>query len=77
LQHLIFDLSWRVKPPADGTFRNATVPQGAIEEFAALINRSAEAFPNAEVVQAFTNEFARAMGTHRSSLTRSTQRAWN
>lgn len=63
MQHLIFDLSWRVKPPADGTFRNATVPQGAIEELATLLNRVAEAFPDADVPKAYTNEFARALGT--------------
>jgi hypothetical protein len=52
-----------VKPPADGTFRNATVPQAAVEEFAALITRVAEGHAEAEVQKTYQNEFARALGT--------------
>jgi hypothetical protein len=73
LHHLVFDLAWRVKPPADGAFRNGTIPQAAIEELAELIDAVAQG--NAPMLDAAKAEFTRAVGRRVVQSAPSTLRA--
>ena len=60
---LKFKGAWRFTPPADGQFRNQSIPEGAIEECVNLIMKVATQGDRQEILEHFKGYFCEAAGT--------------
>lgn len=69
---LKFEPRWRFSPPADGRYRNSSIPAAAVSEFDTLIGRIATQGSRWAVLEHFKGAFCRVTGrTHFQSSTES------
>jgi len=69
---LKFDPRWRFSPPADGRYRNTSIPAEAISDFDVLISRIATQGDRWSILEHFKGAFCRVTGrTHFRSSTES------
>ncbi len=70
---LIYNIRWRVTPPANGRYANSRIPDGAMDEFFQLISRSAPNIDREEVLWRIKHTFAYAAG---KPVARSSSVSW-
>lgn len=70
---LRFNGAWRFTPPEDGRFLNKSVPDGAVDEFLAMISKVATQGSRKGVLEHFKRHFCAAIGT---THVRSSDESW-
>jgi len=65
VQDLIFDFSWVLSPPPDGTYINSSIPKEAVDEFFTFAKLTAQRGDAEEVYYIFRAEFSEAVGMPR------------
>lgn len=60
---LLFNGAWRFVPPADGNFRNSSIPTSALNECLDVIRRVATQGDLQDVLEHYKGYFCRALGT--------------
>lgn len=70
---LKFNSAWRFAPPGDGRFLNKSVPDGAVDEFSAMISKVATQGGRQGVLEHFKGHFCAAIGT---THVRSSNESW-